>query len=118
MPSPVFIRIGSSRNPALGGVFGRVLTWIFTVVAVVCLLMVSVAAAGVLLIGGAVVLGYFWWKTRALRRALRERQPMQGASPFGRQAARPAANDDAMIIEGEMIREVPEHEARDSRRPD
>lgn len=61
--------------------------------------------------------GYFWWKTRALRRALREQATRQQATqhaPFARQ--RPAANDDGMVIEGESIREVPEHEGEAPRR--
>ena len=70
--------------------------------------MFSVVALGVVLVGGVVFLAYFWWKTRALRRAMREQAAMK-QSPIARQ--RPAANDDSMVIEGESIREVPDQEA-------
>jgi threonine/homoserine/homoserine lactone efflux protein len=114
MSSPAFIRIASSRSTASRGLLATVLTWLFSLVVIVGLLMFSVVAAGVLLVGGAVFLGYLWWKTRALRRALRERGAMPQAtsaahSPFG--TGRAAANDDGMTLEGEVIREVPEDEA-------
>ncbi|MDP5238801.1 hypothetical protein Q9Q94_04635 [Uliginosibacterium sp. 31-16] len=107
MVSPIFIRIPSSRPHTPTGFLARLLAGVFTLAAVVALLMFSVVAVGVLLVGGAVFLGYFWWKTRALRRALREQPSMQQA-PFATRS--PAANDDGMVIEGESIREVPEHE--------
>ncbi len=114
MPSPAFIRIQSSRSRTPRGPLATLLTWLFTLLVIVGLLMFSVVAAGVLLVGGAVFLGYLWWKTRALRRALRERGPMPQAqprpgTPYG--AGRAAANDDGMTLEGEVIREVPEDEA-------
>lgn len=112
MPSPAFIRISSSRSRAPRGPLATVLTWLFTLLVVVGLVMFSVVAAGVLLVAGALFLAWMWWKTRALRRVLRERGPMPqpGAqSPFG--ADRAAANDDGMTLEGELIREVPEDEA-------
>lgn len=112
MVSPVYIRIASSRQAAPKSLFTRVLAGVLTLLAVAAVLMFSVVALGVLLVGGAVFLGYFWWKTRALRRALREQAAQQ--TPFARQ--RPAANDDSMVIEGESIREVPEHEGEAPRR--
>ncbi|NSL56999.1 hypothetical protein [Uliginosibacterium aquaticum] len=109
MPSPVFIRIPSSRPRTPAGPFTRIVAGLFTLVAIVAMVMFSVVALGVVLVGGAVFLGYFWWKTRALRRALRAQSPVQ-QEPFAQRS--PAENSDGMVIEGEMIREVPDHEAQ------
>lgn len=117
MVSPVYIRIASSRQAAPKSLLTRVIAGIVTVLAVVAVLMFSVVALGVLLVGGAVFLGYFWWKTRALRRSLREQAAQQQATqqtPFARQ--RPAANDDSVVIEGVSIRVVSEQEAEPPRR--
>lgn len=101
--------------PARRPIFARLLAGLFTLLAVAAVLMFSVVALGVLLVGGAVFLGYFWWKTRVLRRALREQQAMAQQGGF---SSRPAANDaDPLVIEGELIREVPEHETESSRQP-
>ena len=113
MVSPVYIRIASARSRAPAGFLTRLVAGLFTLTAVVALLMFSVVAVGVLLVGGAIFLGYLWWKTRALRRALRERPPMQQA-PFAQR--RPAESSDDRVIEGESIREVPDHEADNPRR--
>ena len=50
----------------------------------------SVALFAVVITVGVVVWGYLWWKTRALRKQMREHPPT------GR----------GMVIEGEVIREV------------
>jgi threonine/homoserine/homoserine lactone efflux protein len=113
MVSPVYIRLASSSTRAPAGLLARVVAGLFTLLAVVALLMFSVVAVGVLLVGGAVFLGYLWWKTRALRRALKA-QPSMQQTPFAQRS--PAANDDGMVIEGESIREVPEHEGEAPRR--
>ncbi|GAB2892024.1 hypothetical protein GCM10027046_21030 [Uliginosibacterium flavum] len=107
MVSPLYIRIASSRSRAPSSFLTRVVAGLFTLLLIVAFVMFSVVALGVLLVGGAVFLGYLWWKTRSLRRALRERPPMQ-QEPFAQR--RPAESSDDMVIEGESIREVPEHE--------
>jgi ABC-type bacteriocin/lantibiotic exporter with double-glycine peptidase domain len=50
-----------------------------------------------LVIFAAAVFGYWWWKTRALRKSLRE------AAPSYTQQSHPA--EDGLVIEGEVIRE-------------
>lgn len=60
--------------------------------------LVALAIAAIVVLGLG---GWFWWKTRALRKALREGMP-PGAMPPG---AMPQNPDD--IIEGEFVRETP-----------
>ena len=61
----------------------------------------ALMGAAVLFVGVAVAAlafwGYFWWKTRALRRPMREQGPSQG---FGSGHASGRVN----IIEGEAVR--------------
>ena len=77
-------------NPSLEGrspgLLARILTLAAGVVAVAAALLLSIFVLIGLACAGVVVGGYLWWKTRALRRHLRER-PQGG----GR------------IIEGEVI---------------
>lgn len=67
----------------------------------------SVALFAVVITVGVVVWGYLWWKTRAVRKAMREH--VEAA----RQARGSGAPHEAatLVIEGEVIREVPEDEA-------
>ncbi|MBL8383822.1 MAG: hypothetical protein JNM90_12135 [Burkholderiales bacterium] len=65
------------------------------IVALAAAFMFSLVLLAVLLVVGVVVGGYFWWKTRALRRAMRE--------AGGREAAmRPGARG-GEVIEGEAV---------------
>ncbi|MDI3515583.1 MAG: hypothetical protein ACLGH1_10850 [Gammaproteobacteria bacterium] len=67
----------------------------------------SVALFAVLLTVGVVVWGYLWWKTRAVRKAMREQMDAQMAAAGGRgPGAGGAARSPGLIIEGEVIREV------------
>ncbi|MHB1372938.1 MAG: hypothetical protein ACYC5W_02830 [Thauera sp.] len=65
----------------------------------------SVALFAVLLTAGAAIWAWVWWKTRALRKAMRAQMDAQAASGRGAQAARPGSAR-GLIIEGEVIREV------------
>ncbi len=55
-------------------------------------LMFSVVLFAVVVTVGGAAWGYLWWKTRALRRQMRERPPGSGGG--------------GLVIEGEVIREV------------
>ena len=113
---------GSLRDRAAGPI-GRALAVIAGGVVLVAALFVSAVVFSVLLVVGAVVGGWFWWKTRGLRREIRERLaqvqqmhagagigPQAAAGPFGSPAgvdaarARPgqAAGD---VLDGDFIRE-------------
>ena len=69
-------------------------------------LVFSVVVFAVVLTVGAAVGAWFWWKTRALRKQMREARP--GQSPFSQ-------TQDSLVIEGEVIREVDESEGPDTR---
>ncbi len=77
-------------------------------------LMFSVVFFAIVLTLGAVAWGYLWWKTRAVRRQMRERAAAAGAANGGAQRGRGPAGGagGGMVIEGEVIREVPEDERR------
>lgn len=76
------------------GILGKTLTTLLATSLLVVGFMFSVIALAVVAVFGLIGLGYFWWKTRALRRAIREQMA----------AARP---EQSMVIEGEatVIRE-------------
>ncbi|MBT0961319.1 hypothetical protein [Denitromonas iodatirespirans] len=64
-------------------------------------LVFSVVVFAVVLTVGAAAGAWFWWKTRALRKQMREAQP-------GR--SQPGQSQEGLVIEGEVIREVDESE--------
>lgn len=102
-----FVRIG--RSP---GLFGKVVAGVLALGVFALSLMFSVAVLAVAVVGGAIAWGYLWWKTRALRRQLREQGGMAQAM-FRQRAANDAEQtDDGIVLEGEVIREVPEEETR------
>ncbi len=76
------MNVESFIRKALGVVLGAVL--------LTAALLFSVVVFAVLAVGGLLVLGYLWWKTRDLRRQMR--QQMREQPP------------DGSIIEGEVIR--------------
>ena len=59
--------------------------------------MFSLVALAILAIGGTAFASWLWWKTRALRKAMRESAP--AASQRGDQ-----------VIEGEFVREVTDND--------
>ena len=64
----------------------------------------SLVLLAVVAVAGSALLGYVWWKTRALRKRMREQAPFETPPTQGR------------IIEGEVIRETTD--ARPSDRPE
>lgn len=64
-------RLGAS------GVLNRVVGAVIGAVALVFALLFSVALFVVLAVVGLGAFGYLWWKTRAVRRAMREQQQAQ-----------------------------------------
>jgi len=77
-------------------------------------LMFSVVFFAIVLTLGAVAWGYLWWKTRAVRRQMRERAAAAGAAAGSAQRGRGPVDGagGGMVIEGEVIREVREDERR------
>ncbi|MEZ5659628.1 MAG: hypothetical protein R3E83_14175 [Burkholderiaceae bacterium] len=78
-------------------------------------LMFSIVFVGVALVVGAIVGGWFWWKTRALRRDLRAqmaRMQSEFDAAVGAPQSRPGATPGAQgtrgagtVIDGDFIRE-------------
>jgi O-antigen ligase len=68
----------------------------------------SVALFAVVITVGVVVWGYLWWKTRAVRKAMREHMAaeMEARRAAGAAHSGGAAATRGLIIEGEVIREV------------
>jgi Flp pilus assembly protein TadB len=85
---------GFSGQPT--GLAGRVLGFVGAVVAVILAFMFSLVALAVVAVGGALLGGWLWWKTRAVRQQMQERMQQQAQQ-------RPA---DGYVIEGEVIREA------------
>ncbi|MGH8619795.1 MAG: hypothetical protein ACREUW_19060 [Burkholderiales bacterium] len=94
-------------QPRLAGPAGNLLTRIVGFVAGVALLvagfMFSLALFGALIIIGLGVWVWFWWKTRALRRHLREQMEAQGGGTMS--GMRDDLPPGGRIIEGEVIRD-------------
>jgi hypothetical protein len=115
--------LGSLRARAAGPI-GRALALVAGGLVLVAALFVSAIVFSLLLVAGAVAGGWFWWKTRALRREIRERLAQMQQGQAGDDAARRAswgpsgARDDAAparaagdVIDGDFIRE-PEQPSR------
>ena len=116
-------RLGQSPRPgtpraAMPGPLGRVLGVVAGTILAVCALFVSVVAFAAVLVVGAVAGGWFWWKTRDIRRQLRSEmarmqeslqrgQPFEPGSPFDRSTREQRSSGDGEVIEGDFIREAP-----------
>ncbi len=97
------------------GIVGTLLTVILGAVAIVGAVLFSVVILAVALVVGAVLVGYFWWRTRHVRRQLREQvarqQAAQAAAAAGAAAGAPPPGagtpppSGGTIIEGEFVRE-------------
>ena len=90
------------------GPLAKVAAAVFGALALAGALMFSLIFFAVLVVLGCVAWGYFWWKTRELRRRLREQAQMP---PTGRPSAPSAGGE---IIEGEAVRVSDERERSES----
>lgn len=86
------------------GPLGKILTIVGAAALLTVGLMFSLVALAVLLVAGALIVAYFYWQTRHLRRHLQQQMAYQMPRPPGRNDDANAANDD--VIEGEVIREA------------
>ncbi len=81
------------------GPLAKVVTFLLGAALLVVGFMFSLVALAVVAVGAVLAGAWFWWKTRALRRELREQMRQQPPGAGGQQ---PFAG---RIIEGEVIRE-------------
>lgn len=86
------------------GPFRKLAGLVVTVAVVVLALMFSAVLLVFLAIAGAMAWAYLWWKTRELRKRMREYTPQEMA----REAQ--ASNDG--VFEGEVIRVVEPHDLK------
>lgn len=82
-------------RPAPTGLLGKLFATLLTAALLVLGFMFSVVVLAVVAVLGVLGLGYFWWKTRALRRAIREQQ----------RQARQYGSDDVIEGEATLVRE-------------
>lgn len=72
-------RMEYQRDIRIGpGWFGRWLAFLLGAVTLVAAAMLSVILLATVLVVGTAAFGYFWWKTRTLRRQMRAQQPPAG----------------------------------------
>ena len=79
------------------GPLAKLAAFTLSVAFMVLAFMFSLVALAVVAVGGLLLWGWLWWKTRAIRQQIREQSAAQG----------PMTTDfnDGQIIEGEVIRE-------------
>lgn len=100
MKQPHFAQFSAGTKQP--GFLAKLFAFLLSATLFVLAFMFSVVALAVVAVVGLGVAGWFWWKTRALRRQMREQGNMASAS-------RPQANGQGQIIEGEVIREDNPH---------
>lgn len=94
--NPFHARMAFGQAPQ--SLLGKVLTFIVGIAFLILAFMFSIVALAVVAVGGTLFGGWLWWKTRALRKAMRE--------------ATAAAARDEPVIEGEFVREEADHNHR------
>lgn len=112
------MRINFKQPPGQpGGLLAQVLTAIVGIGALILGLMFSAVFIVVLVVAGLILWAFFWWKTRAVRKQIREQMAQQGRDFGGaaRDSSDPAPAADGDIIEGEAVRVVDEHRRLDER---
>lgn len=109
-PDPRFDNLlsGMAARPQGGGLLQRAGAIVATLLVFGLALTFSVVVFAVVVTLGLVAWGYLWWKTRDLRKAMREQAAARGQA--GPQAGpdRPGRAASGMVLEGEVIREVRE----------
>lgn len=90
---------GRQINIQPKGFFGKLFAAIAAGGLLVLGLMFSVVIVAVAVVGGLLFWGVMWWKTRELRRRMREQMDNPMQTPFGDVPA-----SGGRIIEGEVIR--------------
>lgn len=90
----------SSKKPS--GFLGKVVAFFLSIGLFALAFMFSLAALAVVAVVGILFVIWFWWKTRALRRQLREQSVVFETSESPRRG---------QVIEGEVIREYRESES-------
>ena len=101
---PLQTRLQFSRPPK--SLLGKILSLLLGATLLVLAVMFSVVALAIVAVGGVIFAGWFWWKTRALRQALKENQANAQAFNPNPESMQAASSASATIIEGEFVREA------------
>jgi len=88
------------RQGTPSGPLAKVAAFVLSAVFLVLAFMFSLVALAVVAVVGVLLGGWLWWKTRALRKQMKEMREAQQMAQD-----RPIRSD--QVIEGEFIREVP-----------
>lgn len=88
------------RQGTPSGPLAKVVAFVLSAVFLVLAFMFSLVALAVVAVVGVLLGGWLWWKTRALRKQMKEMREAQQMAQH-----QPMRND--QVIEGEFIREVP-----------
>jgi len=94
--NPFQARMAFGQAPQ--SLLGKALTFIIGIAFLILAFMFSVVALAVVAVGGTLFAGWLWWKTRKLRKAMREAAPAA------------AARREEQVIEGEFVREASNNE--------
>ena len=94
----------AARKPK--GPLAQALTVIVGVIVIGLSLMFSLVVFAIVAILGLIFVLYFWWKTRELRKQLRDQAAMQASNPASRAPAAEASIDGGAVIEGEAVRVI------------
>lgn len=91
------------KSNTSGSLIGRVVALFATCALIVLGLMFSVLLFAFIVVAGLLAFGYLWWKTRALRRQMRQqfREQATGGAAGGEFTGEVFTGE---IIEGEVIR--------------
>jgi uncharacterized protein HemX len=84
------------------GPLAKVVAFLLSATFLVLAFMFSLVALAVVAVVGVALGGWLWWKTRAMRKQMKEMR--EAAQQMGESG--PTHNND-QVIEGEFIREVP-----------
>jgi hypothetical protein len=96
------MRINFGTPPSLAA---RIIAAVLALLAAGAALMFSVVILAGLALAGLAFWGWFWWKTRALRRSLREKTHTQGCEAPADHRSQPGG---MQVIEGEAVRVMDE----------
>ncbi|MDD2721692.1 MAG: hypothetical protein PHH47_10335 [Gallionella sp.] len=96
-------RLLISQSPSL---MGRLVGLFITAALVVVGLMFSMVLLAVIATVGVLGFGYVWWKTRALRRQMRQMQQQHAAAEQTFSDVFRNETYEGEIIEGEVVRKV------------
>jgi FtsH-binding integral membrane protein len=91
-----------SRIPTAGqptSLLGKAVAVLISSLILIFAFMFSLVALAIVAVGGMLFAGWLWWKTRALRKAMRDAAPA-------------AARRDDQVIEGEFIRDEADRDDR------